>query len=93
MLTVEDLEAVLEDLEDICARLPKNFHFEYRITLPTPDMRLYALYFNCAEHKYYLATLERGIAEKTRVVTREQFLRRYERYLHQDESSLYFFGE
>mgnify|MGYP001774784893 FL=1 len=85
MMDVADLEAVLEDLEDICARLPENFHWEHRFTIPTPEMKELVLYFDCHQHKYYFATLEKGTATKTREVTREEFLRRYERYMGSSE--------
>lgn len=87
MMDVSDLEAVLEDLEDICARLPKKFRFEYRFTIPTPAMRELVLYYSCFDHKYYFATLEKGTATKTREVTREEFLRRYEKYMGGGQSS------
>ena len=87
MVDVADLEAVLEDLEDICARLPENFHWEYRFTIPTPEMKTLVLYFDCSQHKYYFATLEKGVATKTREVSREAFLRRYERYTSGQGSS------
>ncbi|AZI75806.1 putative viral structural protein [Sulfolobales Beppu filamentous virus 2] len=87
MMDASDLEAVLEDLEDICARIPENFHLEYRFTIPTPEMRELVLYFDCHQHKYYFATLEKGTATKTRVVSREEFLRRYERYVSSQQGS------
>lgn len=101
MLSVEDLEAVLEDLEDICARLPKRFNFEYKINVPTPDLRGFAVYYSCIDHKYYLATMEKGRAMRTREVTREQILGRYERALRpyvegaepEEDTSLYSFED
>ena len=82
MMDVADLEAVLEDLEDICARLPQSFHWEYRLSIPTPQMRTLVLYFDCSDHRYTFTTMEKGTATKTREVTKEEFLRRYERYFN-----------
>ena len=78
MLSAEDLSAILDDLEDICARIPEGVMFH-----PTLEIRRYyaneeATYikFDCRNHRYILTIVRTGIAKTTRYSSREELFRR-----------------
>lgn len=76
--TLEDLEAILQDLEDICARIPSSFRFHHAVSMPvSPFVEAY-IEFSCSDHRYRLTIVEHGRARQTRIVTREQLLSRLE---------------
>jgi len=78
MLSAEDLSAILDDLEDLCARLPEGVMFH-----PTLEIRRHfaneeATYikFDCRNHRYILTIVREGIARTTRYSSREELFRR-----------------
>ena len=95
-ISIEDIEATFEDLEDICARLPTRFNFHYHVSIPTPEGNELHVSYSCIDHRYHMAIIEKGRAIRTRTVTREQFMRRFERYFNgesnESPSVLGFFG-
>ncbi|AXQ00112.1 VP6 [Sulfolobus filamentous virus 1] len=91
MVDVADLEAIFQDLEDICSRLERRFHFEYKIEIPAPQGSSVGsglhIMFSCMDGNYYMTIFERGKAQKTRVVTREQLLNRIEKYTSRSQGN------
>ena len=78
MVSLEDLSAILDDLEDLCARLPEGVTFH-----PTLELRRnYAneestyIKFDCQNQRYILTIVREGIARTTRFSTREALFRR-----------------
>jgi len=78
MLSAEDLSAILDDLEDMCARIPDGVTFH-----PTLEIHRYyaneeATYikFDCRNHRYILTIVRAGVAKTTRVSSREELFRR-----------------
>jgi len=78
MVSLEDLSAILDDLEDLCSRLPEGITFH-----PTLELRRnYAneestyIKFDCQNHRYILTIIREGVARTTRVSTKEELFRR-----------------
>jgi len=78
MLSAEDLSAILDDLEDICARIPEGVTFHPTLEIHRKYANEEATYikFDCRNHKYTLTTVRTGVAKTTRVSSREELFRR-----------------
>ena len=78
MLSAEDLSAVLDDLEDLCARLPEGVTFHPTLEIRRRYANEEATYikFDCRNRRYILTIVRTGIAKTTRVSTREDLYRR-----------------
>jgi len=78
MLSAEDLSAILDDLEDICARIPDSVTFHPTLEIRRHHANEEAMYikFDCRDHKYTLTIVRSGVAKTTRVSSREQLYRR-----------------
>jgi len=78
MLSAEDLSAILDDLEDMCARIPEGVTFHPTLEIRRRYANEEATYikFDCRNHKYILTIVRMGIAKTTRVSTREDLYRR-----------------
>ena len=78
MLSLEDLSAILDDLEDICARIPEgvNFHPVLEIHRHYANEEATYIKFDCRNHRYILTIVRTGIARTTRVSSREELFRR-----------------
>ena len=78
MLSLEDLSAILDDLEDLCARLPEGVTFHPTLEIHRHYANEEATYikFDCRNHRYILTIVRTGIAKTTRVSSREELFRR-----------------
>ena len=78
MVSLEDLSAILDDLEDLCARLPEDVNFHPTLELRRNYANEEATYikFDCRNHRYILTIVREGIARTTRVSSREELFRR-----------------
>jgi len=78
MVSLEDLSAVLDDLEDLCARLPEGINFHPTLELRRNYANEEATYikFDCRNHRYILTIVREGIAKTTRYTSREELFRR-----------------
>ena len=78
MINVEDLSAVLDDLEDLCARLPEGVNFHPTLELRRGYANEEATYikFDCRNRRYILTVVREGIAKTTRFATRGQLFER-----------------
>ena len=78
MLSAEDLSAILDDLEDLCARLPEgvNFHPVLEIHREFANEEATYIKFSCYDHRYILTIVRKGIARTMRVSTREELFER-----------------
>jgi len=78
MLSAEDLSAILDDLEDICARIPEGVTFHPTLEIHRHYANEEATYikFDCRNHRYILTIIREGVAKTTRVSSREELFRR-----------------
>jgi len=78
MVSLEDLSAVLDDLEDLCARLPEGVTFHPTLELRRNYANEEATYikFDCRNHRYVLTIVREGVAKTTRLSSREEMFRR-----------------
>jgi len=78
MISLEDLSAILDDLEDLCARLPEGVYFHPTLELRRGYANEEATYvkFDCRDHKYILTIVREGVARTTRYSSREELFRR-----------------
>ncbi len=75
----EDLDAILQDVEDICARLPRNEDIKFTPTFRfTSRSQLAETYiaFDCRRGRYTLTTVTEGVARTTRFASRTSLLDR-----------------
>lgn len=75
-----DLEAILQDLEDICARIPNDDHINFKPTLSfysqSATMGATHVAFDCKQHHYILTVIKEGRAITNRVATQDELLNR-----------------
>jgi hypothetical protein len=78
MLSAEDLSAILDDLEDMCARIPDGVTFHPTLEIRRRFANEEATYikFDCRNHRYILTIIREGVAKTTRVSSREELFRR-----------------
>ena len=78
MLSTEDLSAILDDLEDLCARLPEGVTFHPTLEIHRRYANEEATYikFDCHNRKYILTIVRMGVAKTTRYSSREELFRR-----------------
>ena len=78
MVSLEDLSAVLDDLEDLCARLPEGVTFHPTLELRRNYANEEATYIklDCHNHRYILTIVREGVAKTTRFSSREELFRR-----------------
>ena len=78
MISLEDLSAILDDLEDLCARLPEdvNFHPVLEIRRGYANEEATYIKFDCRNHRYILTIVREGVAKTTRYSSREELFRR-----------------
>jgi len=78
MVSLEDLSAILDDLEDLCARLPEGVTFHPTLELRRNYANEEATYikFDCRNHKYILTIVRTGVAKTMKVSSREELIRR-----------------
>ncbi len=78
MVSLEDLSAILDDLEDLCARLPEGVNFHPTLELRRNYANEEATYikFDCHNHRYILTIVREGVARTTRFSSREELFRR-----------------
>jgi hypothetical protein len=78
MLSAEDLSAILDDLEDLCARIPNGVTFHPTLEIRRNYANEEATYikFDCRNHRYILTVIREGIAKTMRVSSREELFRR-----------------
>jgi len=78
MVSLEDVSAVLDDLEDLCARLPEGVTFHPTLELRRNYANEEATYikFDCRNHRYVLTIVREGVAKTTRLSSREELFRR-----------------
>jgi len=78
MISPEDLSAILDDLEDLCARLPEGVNFHPTLELRRGYANEEATYikFECRNHRYILTVVREGVAKTTRFSSREELFRR-----------------
>lgn len=76
----DDLEAILEDIEDICARIPEKENIEFKPTLRYSSSSAISgetfIAFDCRHGKYVLTVVRQGIAKTTRFINRQSLLDR-----------------
>jgi len=78
MISLEDLSAILDDLEDLCARLPEDVKFHPVLEIRRGYANEEATYikFDCQNHRYILTVIKEGVAKTTRYSSREELFRR-----------------
>jgi len=78
MSSAEDLSAILDDLEDLCARLPEGviFHPTLEIRRKFANEEATYIKFDCKNHRYILTIVRTGIAKTTRVSSREELFKK-----------------
>jgi len=78
MTSAEDLSAIFDDLEDLCARIPEGviFHPTLEIRRKYANEEATYIKFDCRNHRYTITIIREGIARTARVSSREELFRR-----------------